>query len=206
MSRPTLKRIVLLLTGGIVAIIGIGVLWGYILSFQDVTFRYDTKIGYIELIDKDNNKLYPKNNQPIQMIEGEYHIQNVGERIEPEYRKLTITNDTATIDTPFSYTEDYLDTLLKKEQADAQAVLYEAYPSAKNTYRLRHEKLYERGNIYGAILVARTPGDNSDTLRVVMKKQKGKWTLLSTPPSPFLGAPDYPDIDIDTLADINRAK
>lgn len=203
---PLARKIILSAGGGIIAVAGLSLLWSYILSFQDVTFRFDASRGQIELIDEKNNKLYPKNNQTIQLTEGEYHIQNVGKNIEPNYRKLNVTDDTTTVDITYTYTKKYLDKLLQEERAPAQAALYAKYPLAKNGYRLHHEKLYGLGDIYGAVLVARTPSDNSDTLRVLLKKQDDKWIVLSTPPTPILSAPDYPNVDADALAEINRAK
>lgn len=206
MNQLVRNRVILWTTGALTTIVSLGLLWSYILSFQEVTFRYDDTLGYIELIDEHNEKIYPKHNQPIQIAEGEYHIQHVGTYIRPEYRTLTITNDTTVLDISYNYTEKHLDSLLEKVQSDVHTVLYSAYPNAKNNYQLTHEKLYRLGDIYGVALVARTPDDNSDTLRVLLEKKNDTWHILSKPPTPILSSPDYPDIDSAILRDINQAK
>lgn len=206
MNQFIRNRVILWTAGTLATIISLSLLWSYILSFQEVTFRYDNALGYIELIDEHNEKLYPKHNQPIQLTEGEYHIQHIGTHIQPEYRSLTITDDTTVLDVSYSYTREHLDSLLKKEQPAARAALYATYPKAKSDYRLVHEKLYRLGDVYGAALVARKPGDNSDTLRVVLEKRGDTWQILSKPPVPILSTPEYPKIDSAVLEDINQAK
>lgn len=206
MSPLTLRRIILSIAGALIASIGLSLLWGYILSFQDVTFHYDEKLGQVELIDHDNHSLYPKNNQPIQLTEGEYHIQYIGDHIEPQYRAFRVTNDTTDVHISYSYTRKHLDALLDNAQPAITSTLYDAYPLAKQSYSLQHERLYELGDVYGAILVAREKSDNSDTLRVLLEKRNGKWVVRSTPPTPVLSTPDYSSIDEATLSDINQAK
>ena len=206
MNQLIRNRIILWVTGALAAIVGLSLLWSYILSFQEVTFRFDDTLGYIELIDEHNEKLYPKNNQPIQLTEGKYHIQHVGKYIQPEYRTLTVTDDTNMLNVSYSYTETHLDNLLKKERSNVREALYTTYPKAKSDYRLVRERLYRLGDIYGAAFVARTPSDNSDTLRVLLEKKSDGWHILSKPPTPILSSPDYPNIDAAILTDINQAK
>lgn len=206
MNQLIRNRVILWIAGALATIVSLSLLWSYILSFQDVTFRFNDTLGYVELIDEHNGKLYPKNNQPIQLTEGEYHIQHVGKYIRPEYRTITITDDTNVINISYNYTQARLDNLLKKEQSDARDMLYTSYPKAKGDYRLVHEHLYRLGDIYGAALVARTSGDNSDTLRVLLEKKSDRWHILSKPPTPILSSPDYPNVDTAILTDINQAK
>lgn len=181
-------------------------LWSYIFSFQTVTFTFDQKLGYIELLH-DNTKLYPVNNQPIKLKKGEYVARNIGTSIAPNPRTVTINETKRTLHVEFDYTQQYLDTLYESQRTSIEAGLFEKYPIIKDAYRLQYGKLYHHGEIYGASLVAiDKSGDNTDTLHVIMKKKDSSWHVASRPPTPILSAPDYPDIDASILRAINQER
>lgn len=200
-------RIVLSLISIIAACVGVYALWSYVHSFQEVTFRFNSEQGYVEIVGADTQKLYPIDAQPVRLKKGEYAARNVGKNIKPEARTLTIGDATTTIDTTFNYTEAYLQSLYARERVAIEALIYQRYPKAQTDSILARGKLYHQGEYYGAILIANDPsGDNADTLRVLAEKKDGTWRLRSAPPAPVLSAPLYRDIDRAILLDINQVR
>ncbi|MBH2007658.1 hypothetical protein I8H83_03580 [Candidatus Saccharibacteria bacterium] len=206
MQRQSI-RIALSLIGIIAACIGAYALWNYIYSFQEVTFRFNSAQGYVEIVGADKQKLYPIDAQPVRLKKGEYAMRNVGNNIKLEARTLTVDSTTYTINTTFNYTDSYLRSLYVHERTAIEALLRQSYPKAETDYTLARGRLYHQGEYYGAILIARDPlGDNADTLRILAEKKDGKWQLRSMPPAPILSVPFYRDVDRSILLDINQAK
>lgn len=189
------------------ALLVIYAIWTYIASFQNVTFEFDEKIGYIEIIDSHKRSLFPKNNQSIRLAKGEYQAKNIGDTIADDSRSISINNTTSKIPVAFNFTAEHLNDLYQTEKTAIEATLLTKYPQITTTYDIHQGKLYHQGDIYGALLVARDQsGDNADTLRVLMQKRGDEWILRSKPPTPILSAPLYSDIDKNILRAINQAK
>ncbi len=72
-------------------------------------------------------------------------------------------------------------------------------------YEIQKGRLYHYGEWYGTTLkyVGSDPF-NSDTLRIVLKKESGVWVVKTDPPNISLSKFDHPDIPEDILRDINR--
>ncbi len=179
--------------------------WAYIFSFQTVTFTFDDKLGYIEIENSSKQKLYPKNNQVARLKKGEYTAKNIGKNITKDTRKITIASGIQSVETSFSYTEKYLEKLYAAEKETIYKVLLREYPEISKLYVIRTDRLYARGNVFGATLIAKDQNsDNADTLRVVMQKKSDRWEVQSKPPTPILSAAEYPDIPRDVLLKINN--
>lgn len=200
-------RIIWSVISFVVVVAGAITLWSYVTSFQDVTFHFDQRQGYIELTGDDKQPLYPRDNQLVKLKKGAYHARNIGTRIAEESRTIQVDGSRNSYNITFNFTRSYLDQLLIGEQSAIQSALYSKYPQAQSDYELRSGRLYHRGELYGAILVARDQmGDNADTLRVMLQKDERGWQVRSLPPMPILSAPLYPSIDRAVLSDINRAR
>ena len=208
MIPRTVARNIILSLAALAAVgVGIWLLWSYILSFQTVTFHFDRQLGYIELSGNNQPNYYPADNQPVKLKKGTYQVRSVGTRLAADPHMQTIDNSTSNVTVEFSYSHSYLETLYQGEQQAIETALTAAYPAVATDYTPKHGTLYHRGEIYGAILIARDQsGDNADTLRVLMEKKDGNWIMRSKPPVPVLSAPLYPSISRDILADINRAQ
>lgn len=191
----------------VVALASIYALWSYILSFQTVTFSFDTKQGYVELVDDTAQRLYPADGQELRLKKGTYYIRNVGDKIAEDAREITVDATLTAYSVEFNFTREYLDELYARESGVIQSTLIKSYPKIPELYDIRHSKLYHQGEVYGAILVAKDQsGDNADTLRVLMRKENNDWVVLSKPPVPILSIPSYPAIDRAVLIDINQAR
>ncbi len=95
--------------------------------------------------------------------------------------------------------------LLLKEQMSISAALTAQIANVNSLYTTEREQLYDKGQWYGAILQYKgTDSANRDTLRIVMHKQSGQWTVKTTPPQPLVSSIDLPDAPKAMLDDINR--
>lgn len=83
-------------------------------------------------------------------------------------------------------------------------VLEGAYPKTATDYTMIKPQLYADGEWFGALLQYKG-GDvaNRDTLRVLMQKKDGAWTLRTTPPEILLSAKKYTDVPKSVLKAIN---
>lgn len=201
--QHTVVQITLGLVTMVVLFYGI---WAYINSFQTVSFEFDDKLGYIELVDNSEQALYPKSQQPVRLKKGEYVVRNIGDRITKDEKKITIDHTTRDIKVSFSYAEKYLSELYVLEKATIHTVLFDTYPKITELYEIRDDRLYGKADIFGATLIAKNQaGDNTDTLHVLLQKKSGKWQVISKPPAPILSAQDYPDVPRDILVQINKS-
>lgn len=95
---------------------------------------------------------------------------------------------------------------LTQEKPTIHSVLIGTYPAITTDYDIAREQLFEKGQWYGALLTHKgTDTENRDTLRVLMEKKDGAWTLRTAPPQPLLATKQFPDVPRNVLMDINRA-
>jgi hypothetical protein len=95
---------------------------------------------------------------------------------------------------------------LESERATIHGVLIAGYPKVATDYTISREELFDKGQWYGALLIYKgTDTDNRDTLRVLMEKKDGVWTLRTTPPQMLLSVKQFPDAPRSALQSINRA-
>lgn len=190
----------------IAASIGIYFLWSYILSFQTVTFSFDSSQGYVEITRDGAEALYPPNGQSIELKKGEYRMAHIGDSLQKDIQNIRIDDDTSTIDVDFSYTQTFLDKLYDKEKEVINTQLTRTYPSVTQRYNLSEARLYADGTIFGATLRAKdSSGDSSDTLRLLMQKKSDTWRVVATP-APVLTVIQYPDVPRDILLHINQVR
>ena len=85
-----------------------------------------------------------------------------------------------------------------------KAVLEGAYPKTTTDYTIIKPQLYEKGQWFGAVLQYKGSDiANRDTLRVLMQKKDGVWTLRTTPPEMLLSTKNYTDVPKSVLKAIN---
>jgi hypothetical protein len=103
-------------------------------------------------------------------------------------------------------TRTELEALLVTEQSEIKTTLTAEYPAISTLYVVTPGKLYERGEWYGTTLTLKAPdqlSNSRDTLRVLMQKKDGKWTVRTGPPQLLLSTKEYPDVPKSVLQDIN---
>lgn len=95
---------------------------------------------------------------------------------------------------------------LESERPTIHSVLVAGYPKIATDYTISREQLFDKGQWYGALLIYKgADTDNRDTLRVLMEKKDGVWTLRTTPPQMLLSTKQFPDAPRTALQSINRA-
>lgn len=102
------------------------------------------------------------------------------------------------------YSVNKLNSILEGEFESIKTALYQKYPQL-HLYEIQKGKLYYMGEWYGTTL--RYVGDdydNSDTLRVVLKKSEDNWQVVTDPPSITLDKYTYKNIPFDILTDVNN--
>lgn len=117
--------------------------------------------------------------------------------------KPTPAKPTATV---VSRSQADLDALLKAEQPTITSVLTATYPKITTDYTINPGRLYDQGQWYGTTLTY-TGSDsmNRDTLRVLLQKKNGIWTIRTHPPEPLLSTIEFPDVPKSVLQSINKA-
>lgn len=206
MNNHRLRTGIVAVTTGIIVLWILSWLWSYALSFQAVTFEYDDTLGYIELTSDTSEPLYPPAGEEVRLKKTTYQMQAVGDIIDSRSEELVIDSDSHDIRVDFAYTRAHLDNLYSDERPAIMARINTDYPQIETLYTITGGALYGRGDIFGAQLVATTPSDNSDTLRIMLQKKSGKWRVLSKPPTQVLSVPVYPQIDTQILRAINQAQ
>ncbi len=90
------------------------------------------------------------------------------------------------------------------EQPQINSAITMTFPSLDSLYTIERSKLYDDGSWYGAILQYKG-GDvnNRDTLRIVVQKKNGTWTVRTHPPQLLISRHDIPDAPRAMIDDIN---
>ncbi len=101
------------------------------------------------------------------------------------------------------YTQAKLASLLSEQKAEIESVITDAYPSQMQLFSIQGGKLYGQGEWYGAKLVPNDPRAY-DTLRIVLKKENGRWSIVTQPPEIILSRPIYPQIPASILSDLDN--
>jgi hypothetical protein len=103
----------------------------------------------------------------------------------------------------FSFTEEKLKSMLLNEESTINELIKQSYPIPMSSYTVQQPKLYYTGQWYGALLVPPNT-DEQDTYRIVLKKDNGKWLIVTKPPDILLAKPVFPDVPFNILSDLNN--
>ncbi len=94
---------------------------------------------------------------------------------------------------------------LQSELPTILSVMTAAYPKIATDYTVNTGQLFDEGQWFGTTLTYRgSDSDNRDTLRVLLQKKNGVWTLRTTPPRLILSAKEFPDVPKSILQTINK--
>src|SRR5690606_38741457 len=91
------------------------------------------------------------------------------------------------------------------EKASIQSFIRDTYPKFDDIYEIEHEALYVDGTWYGAKLDYVGNGIfNRDSVGLVLHKSDNKWQTVVDYPLPSLNQPNYPDVPIALIEQINQ--
>jgi len=183
-------------------------IYSYINSFQFITIKYRTSEGTVKLYDASKSDGEPlrtvASNEQIKIKKGNYTLKWTGEHITLDKQSLQVKDIPVTETIIFTYSDQYLAELLKKDYSLITNRLNQSYPNISSLYTVSRAKLYDRGEWFGAILTYKgKDGNNRDTLRVIAKKDDGEWNIVSDPPSLLLSTKEYPNVPQNVIQDIN---
>lgn len=121
------------------------------------------------------------------------------------YGATTAPQKAAPQSSPAAIPKVDLNEKLKTEESTIVSVLTANYPKITIDYIVNPGKLYDQGEWYGTTLTYKgNDSMNRDTLRVLMQKKQGIWSIRTTPPQPLLSTVEFPDVPKSVLQSINK--
>lgn len=208
------RKLLLYLAIAIALVGSIAVVIAQIKSTSKVTIHYKNV--------KDVAVLKAASEDPMPEEKEEHIVSNSGQTLKLKKNKSYLLNysgsgdysggviefntaekqKTITIEPYFS--EEKLNKQLNSEVAIIHQQIKAKYARI-NLYEIQAGKLYRYGEWYGTTLkyVGKDPF-NSDTLRIVLNKQDGVWTIKTDPPGIFLSRHAFPDVPVEILREVNN--
>lgn len=194
-NSTMIRKYIVLISLGLLVIIGIVGFYLYQRSFQTLTLtvndgitaqiypRYsgdgadDTsykKDTLVKSVDKTSN---------IRLKKGIYVIHTDTTGDYKETNTVVELDDKKEITIYPPYTEKKLTSLLTSEQDDIKKTIVEKYPNIESLYTINTGELFNRGEWYGTHLTYKNSDDlyQSDTLRLLLKKEGEKWKVTTEP-------------------------
>lgn len=191
-----------------ILILGFMAAW-IINSYHKVAFEYNSDLGSLSIITPGSSDLPIKarSGEALTLRAGDYIVKRSGDNILESEQTITVSSD-ETFKINLYYTKEHLEDLYRFERPAIEEALYKEYPQILTAYSLDSGKLFLDGSIYGATLTHIDDTDqNRDSLKLMMKRQSnGEWEFLTAPPTPILSQPLYPEVPLDVITEINRAK
>lgn len=142
--------------------------------------------------------------ETLELAADDYTLRyDASEGYESSFVEVALFRDLQSVTLRPVYSEAKLDSILKTEMPAIIQTLHATYPKLA-VYNIQSGKLYEKGEWYGTTLVYK--GDdyfNSDTLRVVLHKESGRWVIKTNPPGIILDKITYPGIPTTILRKVN---
>lgn len=138
------------------------------------------------------------------LAKGQYDLVVTGDKNYKDYsRSFVVDSQPVTIKVSLEYSEVKLGEQLQQELPSIFKAFSAKLPILPPGYSLDSGQLYERGDWFGGYL---KPTDtlNKDTLRYVMHKQNGQWSLVTDPPDIVISSILYPQIPRSLLLNLNR--
>lgn len=200
--------VIFLIAGVAVAVVS------QILNSQDLVVNYKNidKINVYTTTNYDRGKLQQKaavikeSGHKTRLPKGSYTlVYSASADYSGGIRKVTLGEAVTTINIEPYYSQTKLDFSIDKELPAIKKVLLNKYPLISKLYIIQRGMLYHYGEWYGTTLQYK--GDDytaSDTLKLVMHKEKNQWIIKTNPPNIYLPSSVYKNIPSDILDDINN--
>jgi hypothetical protein len=156
----------------------------FITSYQWVTFLFETPSGNAELFNNGEKIKNIKNDTPLLLKNDTYTIRAVDSKYSKDDIEVSTTNNSRNIPIDFTYSSVYLEELLTpKELSAIQAALVSKYAQKLDGFTLNTGYLLGQGEWYVTTITKKVRDESEipDIYRVVLKKEKGGWTIITTP-------------------------
>lgn len=209
--RINMKRVT---TAGLIILILISSWFGfrYMTSFETITITYKNieKAEIYNTPDSHNSKHgTPVSNinqsgQKIKLKKGSDYIIDFTGSTGYENGTIILRDGQKEIYIDPYLSEEKLEEIRTKELPIIHAVITNKYPNI-NLYTLGEGRLYQWGEWYGTTLkYIGTDSFNSDTLRLILKKENNTWVIKTDPPNITLNKFMYGEIPEEILRDVNN--
>ncbi|HEX5456200.1 MAG TPA: hypothetical protein VFW77_02430 [Candidatus Saccharimonadales bacterium] len=210
------RKLLLFLSGLILMVLAwFGI--NYYLSLRALTINFENinsvSVFSAKKLDDTRNekpvKIINGSGQEIKLKKGSYILQYDAKTNYRDYFvNINLTDKHQVVNLSPEYSDEYLSSLLDGELTSIKTAILTEYPKVKRLYEIQRGRLYKKGDWYGTTLTYKGSFEGAnlfrtDTLRVVLEKKDGKWTVRTNPPNILLSKYDYPDIPIDILRNVN---
>jgi hypothetical protein len=181
----------------------------YSQTYQKVSVTLDPNAGSADIYLSEGEGHAPSSDKPVISISSSREVKLKRDdyvlvtKPNADYGSQTLffslNNGKVSLDVKPNYSQQKLISLLAGEQ-DAINNSYAAKYQRVGGYSLQNGQLFKDGAWYGGLVV---PLSGGDTLRIVMQKKDGKWTVVTDPPEIVLSSVVYPDIPKEILQALN---
>lgn len=210
------NRFIIIFFGLVIVIVVASMVSSYVGSFQDLVVSSSEKFNMkIYPAEHDADTIKKTQNKPSKTIDkpGKYRLKKglylytysspnkefntVDGNFDLQDKKVFINIKS------FSYTDEKLAAMLVGEQTAINKAIVDRYPEQMKNYEIKNGRLYNQGEWFGATLYSKDR-ENLDDLKIILKKDKGQWTVATTPPDIVLSQPVYKNIPFNILSQVNN--
>lgn len=197
------KNIITILIIIILIIVGV-VTYNYINSFHNVSFYFEQNNSKVEIY---NNKYkiinsFKSNTFNLSLEKGEYYYKVIGDKYSSVTYPFKVIDKSEKINITPDYSDSYLALLLVNEKDDILNNLNNTYSKIIDNYKISNERLFKRGEWFGATIDKKTNNNFTDTYKVIFHKVNNKWEMVRYPEI-VLTKYNYPDVPIEILNSLN---
>lgn len=203
------KKVVPLIIVLVLGIAGL-VAFNYYSSFQTLNITYANSVNVETKIFQDDQEIASLNNsKSLRLKKGEYIVKtSKSDQYSAEEFNITLKDKKQELTIDPSYSESKLAGMLKPQEIELIKII-SSNIGLGNEFRVNPGKLYIKGDWYGTTIIPNLSeeelqSDYVDIYRVILKKENGKWTLVTKVPRLVISKLDYPDVPGFVIEDTNR--
>lgn len=216
--NPTIiKKTILALIAAAILVSGVLLLLDW-MSYRNVTFNLSSETKSIAIYDEDQYELYRESDRSSVVPEsrtlqatgalrlklGTYYVVPIGDNISTDTIKVSVDDNTDSIDINTYYSEDYLTSNFSDQIPEINTTISNKYSKIIASYTIENGRFYHYGDWYGTTLYSEpTREGGSDTYGVILHKVDGAWQVVATPEIVFRYS-DHNDIPADIIDAVNQ--
>lgn len=192
------KRLIIISLLVIIALVA-GAIAAYWLSMKNVIFTLvDSDYHVVVRNEKGRIVATVKQSVTLPLQPGNYLYTIDGEKYDASQKThFSVDDSTSEITVNPSYSQSYLASLQKQEEAAITTVINARYPHT--SFTTSKLLLHGRGDWASLQLAAQqNPRDIPETYRVILHRENTTWSI-SIPPSIAITAREYPDVPRDVI-------
>jgi len=190
----------------------------YYNSFHKVTLTLgsDVSAALIYKINPEEGHNHEVHGDELQKVtkSGELSLQNgsyfvipEGEKVAKDEIAFTVKDEDMSVSITPGYSREYLDELLKTEEAAINTAVTAAYPTQMQTRTIEKGTIFKKGEWFGALLVSNDPNldlrSQTDYYRIILNKADGEWKVVGMPQL-VLTTAEFKDVPDDILREVNK--